>query len=83
MNIKESWQRDSISAWNYELSRMGQFEQWTIIAHKIGTAGNMDKYCLAKAVHYLHNDGWVIEPNQNYIFTGTNAREEVYEFVGL
>ena len=83
MKINESWERDSINAWNYELSRMGQFEQWTIIAHKVGTGGNMDTYCLGKQVHYLKNNDWKIEPNSNYIFTGVNAREEVYEFAGL
>lgn len=81
-NIKESWKRDSISAWNYELSRMGQFESWQIIAKKIGTAGNMDTYCLAKQVHDLKSDSWEIIP-MNSKFTGINAREEIYEFVGL
>ena len=80
---KENWQRDSISACNYELSRMGQFEQWTVVAHKVGTAGNMDTYALAKQVHYLKTDDWEIEPNPNYMFTGTNAREKIYESIGL
>ena len=79
----ESWKRDSINAWGYELSRMGQFEQWKIIAHKVGTAGNMDTYCLATQVHDLRTNDWEINPNPNYIFTGVNAREEVYEFAGL
>ena len=82
-NNKENWQRDSISAWGYELSRMGQFEQWTIVAHKVGTAGNMDTYSLGREYHNLETDDWEIEPNPNYVFTGTNARDEIYEFVGL
>ena len=83
INKKESWKRDSIKAWNFELSRMGQFEQWDVIAHKVGTAGNMDTYCIAKQVHYMKSGDWEIEPNPNYVFTGTNARDEIYEFLGL
>ena len=79
---KESWERDSINSWNYELSRMGQFEKWQIIAHKVGTAGNMDTYSLATQVHDLRTNEWEINPI-NSKFTGINAREEIYEFVGL
>ena len=82
-NKKESWKRDSTNAWNFELSRMGQFEQWKVIAHKVGTAGNMDTYCLATQVHDLRTNDWEIEPNLNCVFTGVDARDKIYEFVGL
>ena len=80
-NKNESWERDSINAWGY--SRGSQYESWEIIAHKKGTAGNMDTYSLGREYHNLSNDDdWEVEVNENYIFTGINAREEIYEFVG-
>ena len=80
-NNNELWVRDSINAWGY--SRGSQYESWEIIAHKLGTAGNMDTYCLGREYHNLMTDDWEVEVNLNCIFTGINAREEIYEFVGL
>ena len=80
-NIDESWERDSITAWGY--SRGSQYESWEIVAHKLGTAGNMDTYSLGREYHNLLTDDWEVEVNLNCIFTGINAREEIYEFVDL
>ena len=82
-NNNESWERDSINAWGY--SRGSQYESWEIIVHKLGTAGNMDTYSLGREYHNLmtETDDWEVEVNLNCIFTGINAREEIYEFVGL
>ena len=77
----ESWERDSINAWGY--SRGSQYESWEIVAHKLGTAGNMDTYSLGREYHNLLTDDWEVEVNLNCVFTGINAREEIYEFVGL
>ena len=76
----ESWERDSITAWGY--SRGSQYESWEIIAHKMGTAGNMDTYSLGREYHDLMTNDWKVEVNLNCVFTGINAREEIYEFVG-
>ena len=81
INNNESWERDSINAWGY--SRGSQYESWEVVAHKLGTAGNMDTYCLGREYHNLMTDDWEVEVNLNCIFTGINAREEIYEFVGL
>ena len=76
----ESWERDSITAWGY--SRGSQYESWEIIAHKMGTAGNMDTYSLGRQYHNLMTNDWEVEVNLNCVFKGINAREEIYEFVG-
>lgn len=82
MNMNnESWERDSINAWDY--LRGSQYESWEIVAHKLGTAGNMDTYSLGREYHNLETDDWEVEVYPNYIVTGINAREEIYEFVGL
>ena len=80
-NNNESWERDSINAWGY--SRGSQYESWEIVVHKLGTAGNMDTYSLGREYHNLETNDWEVEVNPNCIFTGINAREEIYEFVGL
>lgn len=46
-------ERVSINAWNYE--RFCGTETWTVIAHVLGTAGNMKEYCYATL--YRYEDG--------------------------
>ena len=79
--INESWKKDSINAWGY--SRGTQYESWEIVVHKLGTAGNMDTYSIAREYHNLETDDWEVEVNLNCIFTGVDARDKIYEFVGL
>lgn len=79
-NIEETWTRDSTEAWNYE--RFENIETWTVIAHKDGCAGTLDEYAIAYE-HYDNDTGeWSITPTHQ-IFTGEDAREEIYEYVGL
>ena len=80
-NINESWERDSFNTWGY--SHGSQYESWEIVVHKTGTAGNMDTYSLGREYHNLDNGDWEVEVNPNYIKTGINAREQIYESVGL
>ena len=79
--IAESWERDSVNAWGY--SRGSQYESWEIVAHKLGTAGNMDRYSLGREYHNLETDEWEAVVNPNYLITGINAREQIYESIGL
>ena len=80
-NINETWERDSFNACGY--SRGSQYESWEVVVHKIGTAGNLEKYSLGREYHNLENGEWEINLNLNYVKTGINAREQIYESIGL
>ena len=79
--IAESWERDSVNAWGY--SRSSQYESWEVVVHKMGTAGNMDTYSLGREYHNMDSDNWEVVVNPNYLITGINAREQIYESIGL
>ena len=49
----------------------------------MGMAGNLEKYSLGREYHNLETDDWEVEVNPNYVKTGINAREQIYESVGL
>ena len=74
------WERESTEAWDY--SCFENREGWTVVAHKVGTAGTLDTYTVARECHDLDTDEWYLNPT-NQIFTGLNAREEIYEYLGL
>ena len=80
-NINESWERDSINAWGY--SRGSQYESWEVVVHKMGTTGNIDTYSLGREYHNMNSDDWEVVVNPNYLVTGINAREQIYESIGL
>ena len=75
------WERESTEAWDY--SRFEDREGWTVVAHKIGTAGTMDTYCIARECHDCDTDEWCVSPIGETRFTGVNAREEIYDYLGL
>lgn len=75
------WERDSHDAWDY--SCFEEMEGWTVVAHKVGTAGSMDTYTLARESHNRETDEWSVTPIGDGVFTGVNAREEIYDFLGL
>ena len=79
--IAESWERDSVNAWGY--SRSSQYESWEVVVHKMGTAGHMDTYSLGREYHNMDSDNWEVVVNPNYLITGINAREQIYESIGL
>ena len=74
------WERESTEAWDY--SCFEEMEGWSVVAHKVGTAGTLDTYAIAYENHNRETDEWSLKPT-NQVFTGLNARDEIYEYVGL
>lgn len=78
--MEEKWERDSIDAWNYEHTDLE--ESWTIVAHKVGTAGTLDTYAVAYECRNNETGEWSLIPTHQ-VFIGTNAKNEIYEYIGL